>query len=86
MSTSQYPFMQKEIYAIERKVVQQLRLERLRQKLSYENLAHLSGSHRTSISLIERGKSHPTLLICLRLCAALEINLGDIMHRISDDK
>jgi DNA-binding XRE family transcriptional regulator len=82
MSTAQYSFMQKELYAVEKKIVQQLRDERLRQKLSYETLAEASGIHRTSISLIERGKSHPTLIMCLRLCSALGMRLGDIINHV----
>jgi transcriptional regulator with XRE-family HTH domain len=72
--------MDKTFYAIERRMMLRLREERLRQKLSYEELSNRSGVHRTSISLIERGKSHPTLILCLRLCGALGIELIDLMR------
>ena len=56
---------------LEKALIERIRQERLSQGFSYETLAEMTGLHRTSISLIERGKTHPTLLVYLKLLKAL---------------
>ncbi len=46
---------------------------------SYEKVGELTGLHRTSISLIERGKVQPTLIVCLKLAEALQLKLEDVI-------
>ena len=57
----------------ERQLIDVIAEARKAQGLSYDKLAQKTGLHRTSISLIERGHTHPTLLVYLKLCKALEI-------------
>ena len=60
-------------------LVKRLSEERKRQGLSYERLAKKAGVHRTTISLVERGKQNPTLSLCKRLADSLDIKLSDII-------
>lgn len=53
-----------------------LKYYRARRKLSQENLAEISGLHRTYISGLERGIRNPTITIVVRLARALEIAPG----------
>ncbi len=62
-------------------VVKLLKEERKRQGLSYEKLAEKTGIHRTTISLIERGKQNPTLSICKRLADGLDMRLSDLIAK-----
>ena len=64
---------------IEEIVIKELAKRRKALGYSYEKLAELSGLHRTSISLIERNKIHPTFLVCLKIAEALELDLSEIM-------
>jgi len=68
---------------LEKHLIEKLREERLQQGFSYEKLAEITGLHRTTISLIERGKSHPTLLICLKIAKALNLDIlnADIFNQ-----
>lgn len=63
------------------KVVKRLSEERKRQGLSYERLAEKAGVHRTTISLIERGKQNPTLSLCKKLADSLGLKLSDIIKK-----
>jgi transcriptional regulator with XRE-family HTH domain len=47
---------------------------RLKRGLSQEQLADITGLHRTQISLIERGRRSPRLDTIIRLAKALNIN------------
>ena len=59
----------------EKQLITAIAKARKEQGLSYDKLAEATGLHRTSISLIERGKTHPTLLVYLKLCKALGIKI-----------
>lgn len=61
--------------------VAQLAATRKKKGLSYQGLAEISGIHRTSISLMERGKLSPTLLVCLKLARALDVDLADLIKK-----
>lgn len=52
---------------------------RIKQGLSQEDLADITGLHRTQISLIERGKRSPRLDTIIRIAKALEISLDKLM-------
>lgn len=54
--------------------------ERKIQCLSYEKLAEKARMHRTTISLIERGKQNPTLSVCKRLADSLDIKLSQVIQ------
>jgi len=62
------------------KLVDLLREERKRQDLSYQKLGELSGLHRTTISLIERGKQNPTVSACKKLAVALNVSLAKLIE------
>ncbi|MCD4813211.1 helix-turn-helix domain-containing protein [bacterium] len=55
--------------------------ERQRRKMSYEQVAKLAGVHRTTISLIERGKFNPTLQMCISISNALDISFSKLITR-----
>lgn len=60
-----------------------LRTLRTEQRLSQEELAERAGLHRNFVSLIERGKSQPTVDNLFRLADALEISAVELIQRIS---
>lgn len=63
---------------VERSVIEKLKAERKRQGFTYDKLADMSGLHRTTISLIERGERHPSLLLIIKLAECLKINLKQL--------
>jgi transcriptional regulator with XRE-family HTH domain len=57
-------------------------IERRKAKnLSHEKLAALAGLHRTAISHIENRRRNPTLIVCLRLAAALDCSMAEIIKQ-----
>jgi transcriptional regulator with XRE-family HTH domain len=60
-------------------LVEMLKEKRHSLGLSHEKLSVLSGITRAAISHIENGKRKPSLLICLKLAAAMEVSLGDMI-------
>ena len=71
--------MREQAAVLEKHIIETLRKARVEKGLSYEALADLAGLHRTTISLIERGKAHPTLLVCMQLALALGLNPKDLL-------
>lgn len=66
---------------VEDAVIDELSKRRRELNYTYEKLAELTGLHRTSLSLIERKKTHPTLQVCLKISEALEIKLSDLIKK-----
>ena len=66
---------------ITRQFGRNLRSHRVRRRLSQEELAELSGLHRTYISGLERGIRNPSIAIVARLADALEIEPGLLLAR-----
>lgn len=60
-------------------IVQKLKELRQQNKLSHDRLAQKAGITRPAISHIEKGKRRPSLMVCLRLAQALDIELSDII-------
>ena len=56
-----------------------LREARKQAKLSQEEVAHLSGLHRTYISLVERGGRNISVLNLLSITGVLGVDVGDIV-------
>jgi transcriptional regulator with XRE-family HTH domain len=59
-----------------------LRAQRKRVGLSQEKLALESGFDRTSISLMERGLTSPTLRTMTRLCKLIRLSFGELAIQI----
>lgn len=57
--------------------------ERKKQGISHQTLADAAGVHRSTISLIETGKRIPTILVCLKLAMALDVNLSALIKKAS---
>lgn len=69
--------MKKEIL---KKFGDKVREERLKKKLSQEQLADLAGVHRTYIGMIERAEKNITLENIEKLAKALKITLSKLME------
>jgi DNA-binding XRE family transcriptional regulator len=63
-------------------VIAELEKARKEKRVSHEKLAEMTGLSRAAISFIESGKRNPTLVTCLKIAKALDLDLGDIItHR-----
>lgn len=54
--------------------------ERLKQKLSQEQLAEKAGVHRTYIGMIERAEKNITLLNIEKIAIALGISISELLN------
>lgn len=59
-----------------------IREYRLKENLSQEKLAELSGLHRTYISEVERGERNVSLENIHKICLALKIKLYDVFEKM----
>jgi transcriptional regulator with XRE-family HTH domain len=59
-----------------------IRRRRLAIDLGQEKLADKAGIHRTHISLLERGKRMPSLMVIKKLAAALETTMASLMEEL----
>ena len=57
-----------------------VREERLKRKLSQEALAEKADLHRTYIGMIERGKKNITLGNIIKIAAALDVSVSDLVE------
>lgn len=55
-----------------------LKLARIEQDLTQEELAERVGVTRQTIGLIEAGKYNPTIKLCIAICKELKKTLNDI--------
>jgi transcriptional regulator with XRE-family HTH domain len=62
-------------------VAQSLRDERIRQRVSMDQLAAKSGLSQPMISYVERGLRNPTLDTLLRIAAALDVDLSKLLQQ-----
>ena len=62
-----------------RRVAETIRIERLRKKLSQQELAEMVGISTKYLNLIENEKSNPTVVIVVQICLALDINLDKLL-------
>ena len=58
---------------------------RTEQKISQEDLAELSGLHRTYISSLERGVRNPTLTTLISLSKGLNIEINEMLKELDFD-
>jgi len=62
-----------------------LKIARIEKDLSQEELAHLAGVTRQTISAIEAGNYNPTLNLCISICIALDKTLNDLFWEDRED-
>jgi len=62
-------------------VAQSLRDERIRQRVSMDQLAAKSGLSQPMISYVERGLRNPTLDTLLRIAAGLDVDLSKLLQQ-----
>jgi transcriptional regulator with XRE-family HTH domain len=60
-------------------IIRTLREERLKQGISQEGLAMMTGLSRGGVRHVEGGKFHPTLHTLLRIAGALDVNLPTLI-------
>ena len=65
-----------------------VRLNRIEKKLTQEELAEKVGVTRQTIGLIEKEKYNPTIVLCLKLCQALDKPLDQLfwLEEENDEK
>jgi len=56
-----------------------VRLERLKKRLSQEELAEIAGVHRTYIGMVERAEKNITLGNIEKIAKALRVEIKDLM-------
>jgi transcriptional regulator with XRE-family HTH domain len=66
---------------ISEKFGQVIKAAREQQNISQEKLAELAEIDRTYVSMIERGKRHPTLEVANRIAHALSMRLSEVIRR-----
>ncbi len=59
-----------------------LRRVRVERGLTQEQLANVSGLHRTEISLLERGQRKPLLETVVALCRGLGLTPAEFLHEV----
>ena len=59
---------------------ERLREERLRKKLTQEELGRIAGMHRTYIGAVERGEKNLTLTNLLKIAKALKVKTVDLLE------
>jgi len=62
-------------------VAKSLRDERIRERVSMDQLAAKSGLSQPMISYVERGLRNPTLGTLLRIAAALDVDLSKLLQQ-----
>lgn len=62
------------------RVIKGLRNARIQKQLSQEELASMSGLHRTYIGSVERGERNITLVSFLKICSALQVNASTLFE------
>jgi transcriptional regulator with XRE-family HTH domain len=60
-----------------------LRLRRIAQGLSQEDLADAAGLHRTYVGSVERGERNIALINILRLAEALGVDAGELLREMN---
>lgn len=74
----------KTILAVCSRVARLLRQERERRGLSMNAVARHSGLSQQMVSYVEREMRHPTLETLLRMSAALDLDLADVIRRAQE--
>ncbi len=62
-------------------VADNIRIERLRRRLSQEKLAEMVDISTKYLNMIENRKANPTIVIVIKICQALDIELNTIWSK-----
>lgn len=62
-------------------IADNIRIERLRKRLSQERLAENVGISTKYLNMIENNKTNPTIVIIVKICNALQIDLNTIYSK-----
>lgn len=62
-------------------IADNIRIERLRKRLSQEKLAEIVGISTKYLNMIENNKTNPTIVIIVKICNALQIDLNTIYSK-----
>lgn len=62
-------------------LIELLKQERIKAGLSHEKLSQKAGIHRTTIGHIEAHQMVPTIAVCLKIAAALNINFCRLLTK-----
>ena len=62
-------------------VADNIRIERLRRRLSQEKLAEMVNISTKYLNMIENRKANPTIVIVIKICGALDIDLNTIWSK-----
>jgi len=65
-----------------KKFGEKVREERLKRKLSQEELANIAGVHRTYIGMIERAEKNITLQNIEKMSRALRVTIQDLFYEL----
>lgn len=60
-------------------IADNIRIERLRKRLSQEKLAEIVGISTKYLNMIENNKTNPTIVIVVKICNALKIDLNPLI-------
>lgn len=60
-------------------IADNIRIERLRKRLSQEKLAEIVGMSTKYLNMIENNKTNPTIVIVVKICNALKIDLNTLI-------
>lgn len=77
--------MEKTYHGFETIVGKHLKEIRIQKELSQEELSLQAGLDRSYISMVERGKRNPTLLVIFKICEVLEIRPHELIKNIEKD-
>jgi transcriptional regulator with XRE-family HTH domain len=77
--------MEKTYIGFETTVGKHLKEIRMQKELSQEELSLQAGLDRSYISMVERGKRNPTLLVIFKICEVLEILPHNLIKNIEND-
>ena len=60
-------------------IAENIRLERLRRRLSQEKLSEMTGITSKYLNMIENGRVNPSVVIVYKICKALDVDAKTIL-------
>jgi len=66
------------------RISENIRIKRLKKKFTQEKLAELSGITQKYISLIEKQKANPSIVIIVKIAEALNTDLNILIKEVED--